>query len=161
MSDNELDELLSQLKDTCKKNHHHSSKETNLNNVLKKIDVFINRRQMKLLNHHKRLDELQRDLLLSECESSRNRVALEKKDFEVNQLHMMLNKAEQTTQNIMMKYDNEVQKLTEQLSNVQQEYERLKIMHKNNQNNRSMNEALTEIVRLREINKVKFKNSFV
>jgi hypothetical protein len=38
---------------------------------------------MKLLNHQKRLDDLQRDLLISECESSRNRVALEKKDFEV------------------------------------------------------------------------------
>jgi hypothetical protein len=38
---------------------------------------------MKLLNHQKRLDDLQRDLLLSECESSRNRVALKKKDFEV------------------------------------------------------------------------------
>jgi hypothetical protein len=38
---------------------------------------------MKLLNHQKRLDDLQRDLLLSECESSRNRVALEKKHFEV------------------------------------------------------------------------------
>jgi hypothetical protein len=38
---------------------------------------------MKLLNHQKRLDDLQRDLLLSECESSRTRVALEKKDFEV------------------------------------------------------------------------------
>jgi hypothetical protein len=38
---------------------------------------------MKLLNHQKRLDALQRDLLLSECESSRNRLALEKKDFEV------------------------------------------------------------------------------
>lgn len=38
---------------------------------------------MKLLNHQKRLDDLQRDLLLSECESSRNRVALEKKDSEV------------------------------------------------------------------------------
>ncbi|CAF1006862.1 unnamed protein product [Rotaria sordida] len=154
MSDNELDELLSQLKDTCKKNRHHSSNETNLNNILKKIDVFINRRQMKLLNHHKRFDDLQRDLLLSECESSRNRAALEKKDFEVNQLHMMLNKAEQTTQNIMTKYDNEVQKLTEQLSNVQQEYERLKIMHKTNQDNRTMNEVLTEIVRLQELNKM-------
>jgi len=89
---------------------------------------------MKLLNHQKRLDALQRDLLLSECESSRNRVALEKKDFEVktymstiyfklyifsnikvNQLHMMLDKAEQTTQNIMTKYDNDVQKLTKQV----------------------------------------------
>jgi hypothetical protein len=28
----------------------------------------------------------------------------------------MLNKAEQTTQNIMTKYDNEVQKLTKQVS---------------------------------------------
>ena len=50
---------------------------------LKKIDVFINRRQMKLLNHQKRVEDLQRNLLLSECESSRNRLALEKKDFEV------------------------------------------------------------------------------
>ncbi|CAF4850676.1 unnamed protein product, partial [Rotaria socialis] len=47
MSDNELDELLSQLKDACKKNRHHSTNETNLSTVLKKIDVFINRRQMK------------------------------------------------------------------------------------------------------------------
>ena len=63
----------------------------NVNNVLKKIDVFINRRQMKLLNHHKRFDDLQRNLLLSECESSRNRVALEKKDFEVRRnFHPML-----------------------------------------------------------------------
>jgi hypothetical protein len=38
---------------------------------------------MKLLNHQKRLDDLQRDLLLSESERSQNRVALEKKDFEV------------------------------------------------------------------------------
>lgn len=38
---------------------------------------------MKLLNHQKRLDDLQRDLLLSENESSQNRVALEKKNFEV------------------------------------------------------------------------------
>ncbi|CAF1534624.1 unnamed protein product [Adineta steineri] len=83
MSDNELDELLLQLKDACKKNRHHSSNDITLNTILKKIDVFINRRQMKLLNHQKRLDDLQRDLLLSECVSSRNRVALEKKDFEV------------------------------------------------------------------------------
>lgn len=38
---------------------------------------------MKLLNHQKRVDDLQRDLLLSESESSRHRIALEKKDFEV------------------------------------------------------------------------------
>lgn len=83
MSDNELDELLLQLKETCKKNRHHSSTENNLNTILKKLDVFINRRQMKLLNHQKRLDDLQRDLVFSECESSRNRAELEKKDFEV------------------------------------------------------------------------------
>ncbi len=65
------------------RNRHSSSNEINFNTILKKIDVFINRRQMKLLNHQKRLDDLQRDLLLSECESSRTRVALEKKDFEV------------------------------------------------------------------------------
>ncbi|CAF4438658.1 unnamed protein product, partial [Rotaria magnacalcarata] len=58
MSDNELDELLSQLKDACKKNRHHSTNETNLSTVLKKIDVFINRRQMKQVNHHKRLEDL-------------------------------------------------------------------------------------------------------
>lgn len=39
---------------------------------------------MKQLNQHKRLEDLQRNLLLSESESSRNRIALEKKDFEVN-----------------------------------------------------------------------------
>lgn len=38
---------------------------------------------MKLLNHQKRLDDLQRDLLVSESESSQHRMALEKKDFEV------------------------------------------------------------------------------
>lgn len=38
---------------------------------------------MKLLNHQKRFEDLQRDLLVSECESSRNRLALEKKDIEV------------------------------------------------------------------------------
>ncbi len=43
---------------------------------------------MKLLNHQKRLDDLQRDLLLSECESSRTRVALEKKDFEVRKFNI-------------------------------------------------------------------------
>ncbi|CAF0756011.1 unnamed protein product [Adineta steineri] len=154
MSDNELDELLLQLKDACKKNRLHSSNDITLNTILKKIDVFINRRQMKLLNHQKRLDDLQRDLLLSECESSRNRVALEKKDFEVNQLHMMLNKAEQTTQNIMTKYDNEMQLLTKQLSNVQSEYERMTMIHKNNEENRSINDALNEITRLREFNKM-------
>lgn len=35
--------------------------------------------------------------------------------FKVNQLHLMLNKAEHTTQNIIMKYDTEVQKLTKQV----------------------------------------------
>ncbi|CAM4828525.1 unnamed protein product [Rotaria magnacalcarata] len=154
MSDNELDELLSQLKDACKKNRHHSTNETNLSTVLKKIDVFINRRQMKQVNHHKRLEDLQRNLLLSESESSRNRLALEKKDFEVSQLHMMLNKAEQTSQTIIMKYDNEVHKLSQELSNFQQEYERLRATNKNNQDNRSMNEELNEITRLRELNKM-------
>jgi hypothetical protein len=38
---------------------------------------------MKLMNHQKRLDDLQRDLLFSEQESSTNRVALEKKVIEV------------------------------------------------------------------------------
>lgn len=41
---------------------------------------------MKLLNHQKRFEDLQRDLLLSECESSRTRFALEKKDIEVRYL---------------------------------------------------------------------------
>ena len=65
------------------RNRHSSSNETHLNNTLKKIDVFINRRQMKLLNHQKRLDDLQRDLLLSESERTQNRAALEIKHFEV------------------------------------------------------------------------------
>ncbi|UJR37759.1 hypothetical protein I4U23_030452 [Adineta vaga] len=154
MSDNELDELLSQLKGACKKSRHTSSNETNLNTILKKIDVFINRRQMKLLNHQKRLDDLQRDLLLSECESSRNRVALEKKDFEVNQLHLMLDKAERTTQDIITKYDNEMQKLSIELCSVQQDYDRFKTVHKSNQEDRSMNEVLMEIKHLREFNKM-------
>ena len=33
----------------------------------------------------------------------------------MNQLHVMLDKAEQTTQSIMMKYDQEVQKLSEKV----------------------------------------------
>ena len=69
-----------------KRNRSNPSSETNVNTILKKVDVFINRRQMKLLNHQKRLDDLQRDLLLSECESSRNRLALERKDIEVRSL---------------------------------------------------------------------------
>ncbi|CAF0969764.1 unnamed protein product [Adineta ricciae] len=154
MSDNELDELLLQLKDACKKSRHHSSNETNLNTTLKKIDVFINRRQMKLLNHQKRLEDLQRDLLVSECESSRNRVALERKHFEVNQLHMMLDKAEQTTQDIITKYDKEMQKLTHQLSNVQQECDRFKTIQTINQDDKSIKDVLTEIHRLREHNKM-------
>ena len=54
-----------------------------LHDLLKRIYVFINRRQMKLQNHQKRLDDLQQDLLLSESERSKNRAALERKDFEV------------------------------------------------------------------------------
>lgn len=67
------------------RNRHHSLNDAHFNTILKKIDVFINRRQMKLLNHQKRLEDLQRDLLLSESESSRNRLALEKRDLEVEQ----------------------------------------------------------------------------
>lgn len=36
--------------------------------------------------------------------------------FKVNQLHLMLNKAEQMSQDIMTKYDIEVQGLTKQVS---------------------------------------------
>jgi hypothetical protein len=69
----------------------------------------------------------------------------------------MLNKAEQTTQAVITRYDNEVQNLSKQLSNVQQEYERIKTIHKTNQETKSMNETKDEIIRLREFNKVFFK----
>lgn len=71
---------------------------------------------MKLAHHQKRLDDLQRDLIHSESESSKNRVELEKKDFEVHQLHRMLNRAEQLSEEMMRKYDDEVKKLTEKVS---------------------------------------------
>ena len=35
---------------------------------------------------------------------------------QVNQLHMMLDKAERTTQDIITKYDNEMQKLIHQVN---------------------------------------------
>ncbi len=53
-----------------------------MGSLLKKMDLLINRRQMKWVNNQKKIDDLQRDLLLKECESTRNRAALEKKDLE-------------------------------------------------------------------------------
>lgn len=146
MSDNELDELLSQLKETKKKSRHAPPNENHVHNLLKRIDVFINRRQMKLVHHQKRLDDLQRDLIHSESESSKNRVELEKKDFEVHQLHRMLNQAERTSEELMKKYDDEVKNLTEKLCNIQHDYERLKLTQKPKTND--------DFVRLRERNKM-------
>lgn len=103
---------------------------------MKRIDTFIHQRQNKLHNHQSRLDDLQRDLLLSEKEISTSRAEIERKDFEVSnqekrsrremkhlfvfikvhQLHQLLNKAEQTTQSMMTKYDNEVQRLMKQVT---------------------------------------------
>jgi hypothetical protein len=104
--------------------------------LLKRIDVFMNQRQMTLLNHQKRLDDLQQDLMLSECQTSNDRLALQNKDVEVsrtysadtcqkhglivrnkvNQLHHMLNHAEQTAQHMTSTYNHEIQTLKEQVT---------------------------------------------
>ena len=89
----------------------------------------------------------------------------------------MLDRAEQTTHEMMSKYDHEVQKLSEQvnlstvdndrcrslgfylfqLCNVQHEYERLKTLHKQHQPIKGIQEILPELGRLRERNKVPFR----
>ena len=48
-----------------------------------------------------------------------------------------------------------------QLSTVQKEYQRLQMMHKNNPEKQSINEAYTELTHLRELNKVFFLNKSI
>ena len=90
-----------------------NTSELEIKNLLKQVDTMIHH---KKLRWERQKQELDNKLNLREQEFENQKTTLEQKNNEVESLKKLLDKMEMSTQEIMKKYENEINILNDQVS---------------------------------------------